>query len=103
MSPLQSLLVSSECWQTRPTPNSLEKALESARKQESVEEAQKKLHQQRRHSSDMVTLAQEIEPDQRERLHCQSTSMNHQLDSLTQQIKTLSEKLDKLEKEKKDK
>ena len=27
--------------------------------------------------------------------------MNHQLDSLTQQIKTLSEKLDKLEKEKK--
>ena len=53
----------------------------------------------------MVTLAQEIEPDQRERLHCQSTSMNHQLDSLTQQIKTLSEKLaeklDKLEKEEK--
>ena len=62
---------------------------ESARKQKSVEEAQKKLHQQRRHSSNMVTLAQEIEPDHREQLHCQPTSMNHQLDSLTPSRRSL--------------
>ena len=49
----------------------------------------------------MVTLAQEIEPDHREHLLCQSTRKNQQLDSLTRQIKNLPEKVNKLEKEKK--
>ena len=79
----------------------MEKTLESAWKQESVEETQKNLLQQKRHSSYMVTLAQEIEPDHREHLLCQSTRKNQQLDSLTRQIKNLPEKVNKLEKEKK--